>query len=219
MLPHPPHPPQPLVILGSRSPRRRELLRRIYPADRIRVLPPSTTEEASFDGLDQWAEIEAQLVSIARAKCDEVVTQVVRRRMSGFVLTADTTIVVREPAGEFRALGQPPEDESWREIVRDWFRRYYAGRTHWAMTAFCLTSHSGLRIERVVTSLVTFRADIEPWLEWYLNTGEPRGKAGGYALQGAGSIFVERVEGSLSNVVGLPLREVLEAINELTRHV
>jgi septum formation protein len=61
---------------------------------------------------------------------------------------------------------------------------------------------------------VTFGADGQPFLEWYLATGEPRGKAGGYALQGAGSLFVERVNGSPSNVVGLPLRETWEVLRE-----
>ena len=64
-------------------------------------------------------------------------------------------------------------------------------------------------------SEVTFRADSERWIDWYLATGEPKGKAGGYAIQGAGSIFVARVEGSLSNVVGLPLRELWEIFDEL----
>lgn len=60
-------------------------------------------------------------------------------------------------------------------------------------------------------SHVWFREDAEPLLDWYLATNEPLGKAGGYALQGLGSVFVTRVEGSITNVVGLPL----EAITEL----
>ena len=63
-------------------------------------------------------------------------------------------------------------------------------------------------------SEVTFAADGGPFLDWYLSTGEPRGKAGGYALQGAGGLFVERVDGSPSNVVGLPLRETWELLRE-----
>ena len=56
--------------------------------------------------------------------------------------------------------------------------------------------------------------DVEPWLEWYLSTGESLGKAGGYALQGAGSLFIEEVRGSLSNVIGLPVRELAELLQE-----
>ncbi|HXY34093.1 MAG TPA: Maf family protein, partial [Planctomycetaceae bacterium] len=72
------------------------------------------------------------------------------------------------------------------------------------------------RMTRVVTSRVTFVEDVDRWLDWYLSTEEPRGKAGGYALQGAGSIFIAKVEGSLSNVVGLPLAELLEMLAAMT---
>ena len=60
-----------------------------------------------------------------------------------------------------------------------------------------------------------FIADVEKHLEWYIETGEPRGKAGGYAIQGAGSIFVSQVTGSLTNVIGLPLEALLSAFEEL----
>jgi septum formation protein len=58
-------------------------------------------------------------------------------------------------------------------------------------------------------------ADVENHLEWYIGTEEPRGKAGGYAIQGAGSLFISQVTGSLSNVIGLPLEALLEVFNEL----
>ena len=66
---------------------------------------------------------------------------------------------------------------------------------------------------------VSFHADVSPWLPWYLSTGESRGKAGGYALQGAGSVFVSKVRGSLSNVIGLPLEELLTVFAELKVNV
>ncbi len=53
------------------------------------------------------------------------------------------------------------------------------------------------------------RADVDPWLDWYLDTGEPLGKAGGYAVQGAADVFITRVDGSISNVVGLPLARLI----------
>jgi len=73
----------------------------------------------------------------------------------------------------------------------------------------------GTSVERIVKSDVTFIPDVERHLEWYIRTGEPRGKAGGYAIQGAGSIFISKVTGSLSNVVGLPLEALLDAFEEL----
>ncbi len=141
--------------------------------------------------------------------------------MAPVVITADTEVVVERAGGSLHVLGQPPADDSWAETVRRWFRDDYAGKTHLAATALCVErlgdkdAARSQRMTRVVTSRVTFIDDVDRWLEWYLATGEPSGKAGGYALQGAGSIFVAKVEGSLSNVVGLPLAELLEMVNAL----
>jgi septum formation protein len=106
-------------------------------------------------------------------------------------------------------------DDSWPAAVRQWFRDYYIGKTHAAATGLVVARPNGERLARVVRSEVTFRADGERWVDWYIRTGEPRNKAGGYAIQGAGSVFIERVEGSLSNVVGLPLAELMEVFREL----
>ena len=59
------------------------------------------------------------------------------------------------------------------------------------------------------------RGNVDDWIEWYLDTGEPIGKAGGYAIQGAGSVFVTQVEGSLSNVIGLPLEDTVALFEQL----
>ncbi len=198
------------IVLGSRSPRRLELLSLIVPRERIDVRPPRASDEAGFAGLTTRPEIELRLAEIARAKNADVRQQLDPPGCA--VLTADTVIVGRADDGTLAVLGQPPADESWRPTVRDWFRRYYFGRTHTALTAVCVATPAGRRTERIATSSVTFCAPDEELLEWYLSTEEPRGKAGGYALQGAGSAFVERVEGSLSNVVGLPVREVREML-------
>ena len=212
------------IVLGSRSPRRRELLQLLIPVDSIRVLPPTSRQECGFDGLDDWPSIESRLVNIARTKCDGVLSQLQAKSANGIdnqfaaVLTADTIIVVTEENGRLRVLGQPPEDDSWRDVVRDWFHRYYLGQTHTAATAICVATPAGRRVEHVVTSRVTFHpvdAQTESRIDWYLATGESQGKAGGYALQGAGGVFVSAVEGSVNNVVGLPLRELLSAMNEL----
>ena len=139
------------------------------------------------------------------------------------VVAADTEVIVERAGASLHVLGQPPADDSWAETVRRWFREDYAGKTHVAATALCVErlgekdASRSQRVSRVVTSRVTFIDDVDRWLDWYLATGEPRGKAGGYALQSAGSIFIAKVEGSLSNVVGLPLAELLEMLVALTR--
>lgn len=200
------------LVLGSRSPRRLELLSYLVPPAQIAVVPPQTTDEAGFDGLHDRAAIEQRLREIARAKRDEVHTQLANGWLA--LLTADTVIVGTQADGSLTVLGQPPAQD-WQDAVCEWFERYYLGRAHLAMTAVCIATPNGRCEECLVASEVRFRADARPFLDWYLSTGEPQGKAGGYALQGAGGLFVEQVTGSTSNVVGLPLRETGQMLQRL----
>jgi septum formation protein len=179
-------------ILASRSPRRRELLGLVAPAEKIVVAPPRDAAEAGFDGLHELSAIENRLAEIARAKVANVAGQ-----LSAFlslntgkpiVIAADTAIVATGVDGDLHVLGQPPDAGSWSQTVCHWFREHYAGRTHLALTALCVQEPGGPSAERIVKTEVTFIPDVEQHLEWYISTGEPRGKAGGYAIQGAGSI-------------------------------
>lgn len=203
------------LVLASRSPRRRELLAQLVPVEQIEILPPSSPEELGFEGLASEAEIAARLLEVAADKLSDVQAQLTRlnRSVRG-VIAADTIVVVQTPSGQRRVLGQPPAQSGWREVVRDWFCEYYAGREHQAWTGLCVANGAGRVVQRIVTTTVRMMPDVEPWLEWYLSTGESLGKAGGYALQGAGSLFIEEVRGSLSNVIGLPVRELAELLQE-----
>jgi septum formation protein len=210
-------------ILGSRSPRRKELLGLVVPPEQIIVLPPANSGEAGFEGLHELSSIETRLIEIARAKGTDVLQQI-RAGALGFaphpesvLITGDTTIAVLRPesGGSYLSLGQPPEDDTWTSVVRDWFQRYYAGQTHVVLSALLLQTLSGRETIRIVHTSVTFRRDVNRWLDWYLASGEPRGKAGGYAIQGLGSIFVTRVEGSITNVVGLPLEALHGGLEDL----
>lgn len=204
------------LILGSRSPRRRELLEMLVPSESIDVRPPRSSDELGFEGLASWLDIAQRLQQIAREKNDDVLSQLSPRDGLQLVLTADTTIVATDAEGCYRVLGQPPNDDSWREVVRNWFCDLYAGRSHIAATSICLTDpRTGRRLERIVQSHVWVRDDVEPLLDWYFATDEPLGKAGGYALQGLASVFVTRVEGSITNVVGLPLEALVELLPQM----
>lgn len=204
------------LILGSRSPRRRELLEMLVPSESIDVRPPRSSDELDFEGLTSWLDIAQRLQQIAREKNDDVLSQLSPSHGLQLVLTADTTIVATDAEGCYRVLGQPPNDDSWREVVRNWFCDLYAGRSHIAATSICLSDpRTGRRLERIVQSHVWVRDDVEPLLDWYLATNEPLGKAGGYALQGLASVFVTRVEGSITNVVGLPLEALVELLPQM----
>jgi septum formation protein len=190
------------------------------PAEKIVVVPPRDAAEAGFEGLHELPSIECRLAEIARAKAADVAGQfstsdLQAGTMRGVVIAADTAIIATGADGKLNVIGQPPDNESWSQTVRHWFREIYAGRAHLAATALCVQEPGGPSAERIVKTEVTFIADVERHLEWYIGTGEPRGKAGGYAIQGAGSIFVSKVNGSLTNVVGLPLEALLDVFEEL----
>ncbi len=208
----------PKIVLGSRSPQRKSLLELIVPASSIVVRPPTSHAEPGFEDVHDWPGIEHRLQEIVRFKIDDVLRQcaTVQGESHDIVLCADTVIVAQDHRDALAVLGQPPDDDTWRETVRGWFLRYYRGQTHWAATAICVASsdRSGNCHECIVKTAVTFDAFDEALLDWYLSTEESRGKAGGYALQGAAAVFVNRIEGSPSNVIGLPLRETLELLHQ-----
>lgn len=200
------------IVLGSRSPRRLELLSLLVPKELVVVCPPEDSEEAGFYGLSSLAEIQDRLTGIATHKAEQVRDQL--RDDAANILCADTTIIGKDSTtGALHVLGQPPE-ENWQATVREWFHRFYFERTHFAITAVVITSPAGNCSFTTLTKVKMCPADDE-LLEWYLTTAESCGKAGGYALQGAASLFVETVQGSLSNVVGLPLKETRHALKSL----
>jgi septum formation protein len=202
---------EPVIVLASRSPQRLQLLSLLVSPDRIIVQPPASSDEAGFDGLETLDAIENQVRSIARTKRNIVAAE---RSATDVIVAADTVIATERADGGWTVLGQPPVDDSWPRAVREWFETYYFGKTHLAMTG--VSAGLGEHVaERFVTTRVTFSAERSNWLDWYLATGEPRGKAGGYAIQGLASVFVERIEGSLTNVIGLPVAELREVLLEL----
>lgn len=216
-------------VLGSRSPRRWELLQQIVRADQIDVVPPASSDEAGFDGLTEWLSIRDRMQAITRHKSAQIVNQLGGNATRAVIICADTSIVISEASAAhlgsaieecplpapLRVIGQPPANEPRSETLRMWYRDYYAGRTHLAATSLRVITPDQRVIERIVTTQITFRGDIDPWFDWYLASGEPEGKAGGYAVQGAGSIFMTSIVGSLTNVIGLPLEALLEALWEL----
>lgn len=182
----------PQLILASASPRRQQLLREAGVA--VAVIPSNTAEEA------QAGEIpEAYALRVAVEKAADVA----RRYPGAWVLGADTIV---EIDGEI--LGKPRDETDGERMLR-----LLSGRTHQVMTAFVLIDGQGqVRTSQVVTSRVTCKPLSEAQIREYLATGEPFDKAGAYAVQGLGAALVERVEGSYTNVIGLPVDEVLAVL-------
>jgi septum formation protein len=194
------------IVLGSASPRRRQLLSLFVGQDRIKVLSPDCEELALAEPMTS-EEVDAGLRENVRRKYEAISNRIGKEEIA---LCADTVVVVRESDQQLRCLGKPPLT-GWQAVVSHWFESYYVREPHWVRTCFSVTS-SGKSVVQVVQTEVEFQKDATTLLPWYLKTQEPIGKAGGYALQGAGSMFAARVSGSLSNVIGLPLEEVLSAL-------
>jgi septum formation protein len=121
------------------------------------------------------------------------------------VLAADTSVVVDD-----RIFGKPRDDEEATEMIRQ-----LAGRVHQVLTGMSLR-HASREVGGVESTAVWFAALTAEDVEWYIASGEGRGKAGAYAIQGLASRFIPRIEGSYSNVVGLPIAAVHALIRQVT---
>lgn len=195
----------------------------IVAAERLVVIPPEDADEPGFDGITQMSEFEARCHEIVDLKRQDVIRQLADGAAPDHgcvVVCADTTVIVEDAAGSPLALGQPTTNGDWKEEVRCWFRDYLAGRTHSVLSAVsvALIDEAGdvsVNLNQSCLTSVTMRADVDQWLDWYIATGEPLGKAGGYAIQGAGSVMVTKIEGSHSNVVGLPIENTVEMLREI----
>ena len=186
---------QPL-LLASASPRRRELLERVGLT--IEVHP------ADIDERPQDGEVpHAYVARIARAKAIAIA-----RRSDLWVLAADTTVTL-----DGAILGKADTPEEATKMLR-----WLSGRTHQVLTAFVLIGERDGRTcvrEGLVSSDVEMVDFDAATLADYVASGEWRGKAGAYAIQGIGAALVSAVRGSVTNVVGLPLAEVLAALREV----
>jgi septum formation protein len=178
------------LVLASASPRRRELLSRLGLV--FEVVAPDV-DETPLDG-ERPAELVRRLAVAKATVVDGAV-----------VLAADTTV---EADGEI--LGKPDDAADARRMLG-----LLAGRSHEVHTGVAVRAGERLEVE-LVTTTVTFTPISPRALEWYVGTGEPMDKAGGYAIQGAGGVFVDAVHGSVSNVVGLPLATVARLLQTLT---
>jgi septum formation protein len=206
------------VVLGSRSPRRRELLGSLLKPDQLIVLPPLSADEQGFEGLSKENQIEERLQSIVAAKHNDVMQQRQDRadQNSAAVVVADTIVIAEPSNGTRLVLGQPgPVD--WQTDVRTWFSELLSDRTHQVWTGLCVSCGTQTA-HRIVRSQVTFCRLTPELIEWYIATGESIGKAGGYAIQGFGATLVQRLEGSLTNVIGLPLLELMETLHTVTHN-
>ncbi len=182
------------LLLASRSPRRKSLLEKI--GIQLQIVPSSILEES--------IEIEKPgeyVQSLSFLKADDVSLSYPK----DWVLGADTIVVV-----ENRVLGKPESDAHAMEMLR-----LLSDRDHQVFTGFCIMNRQKKTVTGVVETRVWFKDLSQEEIQWYVDTREPFDKAGAYGIQGIGSFLVQRISGSYSNVVGLPVCEVVEALKTL----
>ena len=180
------------LVLASASPRRRDLLSQIGVRFRQKVVP---IDEKPWDG--ESAEQYVQRLALEKARAARRTLE-----LDVLVLGADTEVIC-----EGRPLGKPANPDQGRDMLRA-----LSGRRHRVLSAVALVGER--EAVHLSESLVWFRTLSEAEIDAYWGSGEPHDKAGGYAIQGLGAIFVERLEGSFSGVMGLPLYETAQLLKQ-----
>jgi septum formation protein len=178
------------MILASASPRRRKLLNDLGITFDIR---PARIREQKRAG--ELPEVFARRLALEKAQL------IAEQYPEAWVLGADTIVVLKD-----RILGKPEDREDAQKLLMR-----LTGREHEVLTGFCLAS-AGERRQAVgvVASRVTFGRFPAEIVAAYIRTGEPLDKAGAYGIQGLGGFLIKEIAGSYSNVVGLPLAEVVK---------
>ena len=183
------------MILASKSPRRYELLKQ---AGLDFEVIPSRIEE---DFIAEESP-EQHVIRLAEAKALEVGNRYPDR----WVIAADTIVYI-----DGSIFGKPENREKALEMLRR-----FSGREHWVMTGFSVHHLEKEMGDREAVKTAVKAKPLTPVeVDWYVQTGEPFDKAGGYAIQGAGSFMIESIRGSYTNVVGIPLCELIQMLIRL----
>lgn len=193
------------IYLASKSPRRRELLRQIGVEFELLLLRDQTPRgpEVNEEALP-GEKAEDYVVRVTREKAEFAANVMLWRRLPVRpILTADTTVVI-----DGRILGKPADEAEAIDMLQS-----LSGRTHQVLTSVAL-HHEGNISQLTQSSDVTLATLDDGMIHAYCLTGEPYDKAGGYGIQGMAAVFVERIAGSYTGIMGLPLHEAALLLNQ-----
>lgn len=183
------------LVLASASPRRLALLQQIG----------LTPDEVVPAEMDESALRDERPRQLALRLAVEKGRSVVARTAPAFILSADTVVAVGR-----RMLPKAEQESEARACLSR-----LSGRSHDVLTAICVRAPDGRSAQRVAESRVTFKRLSHVEMEAYIASGEWRGKAGGYAIQGFAAAFISEISGSYSAIVGLPLHETAALLEGL----
>ena len=186
------------IILASSSPRRQEILKLLNIP--FRVIMPNIDET-----LTSGVESEDVPELLAREKVSAVIHSLPPQQEIQWVLGADTVIVKNN-----KIYGKPQNQDEAEEFLKE-----FQNSTHTVITAIVLyNGRTKTTTSRVAKTKVTFAPMSDEEIQWYLETGEWHGAAGGYRIQSLASVFVRNIEGSQSCVTGLPIYELYDILKE-----
>jgi len=181
---------RPKLILASKSPRRSYLLKQ---AGLEFSIIPSSFNEYSVT----LSSPESYVRKLAEGKAKDISD----KHPDSWVIGADTIVLIRNTV-----LGKPDSDDDARRMLKR-----LSGKTHQVLTGYCICCKKKNRFfSETIKTDVLFKELSDEEIDWYIHTGEPFDKAGAYAIQGLGTFLVKRINGSYTNVVGLPVCEIVE---------
>lgn len=190
----------PEFILASGSPRRKELTQSL---GLVPIVCKSDVPEAPAAGEGPRAYTERLALEKAQAVANSLAQDTA---MPAWILSADTIVVLGD-----RILEKPQDAQDARQMLQT-----LSGQAHEVITAYCwLHRHDQRRAVRAVTTEVHFKVLSDELIARYVASGEPMDKAGAYGIQGLGGVLVEKIIGSYSCVVGLPIAQVIETLDAL----
>ncbi len=180
------------IILASKSPRRRRLLES---AGIEFTIMPSGVQENDFLLLKP----ENYVRTLAEAKAYDIAD----KRLKSWIIGADSIVLINDTI-----LEKPESVSDARQMIQQ-----LNGKSHFVLTGYSIIcKQSAFTFTDVVKTEVIFKKLTDEEIEWYIHTKEPYDKAGGYAIQGLGSFMIKNINGSYTNVVGLPVCEVLDQL-------
>jgi septum formation protein len=202
-----------LIYLASQSPRRQEILTQIGVKFQLLLAEPSEDVES----LEIQLPDEPALIYVKRVTLAKLAAAKQRLHARGLdlapILCADTTVALILEDGKEIILGKPANQHDAKRILQ-----LLSGKTHDVHTAVAVLSNPHINDDQpkllVSSSQVTFKSLTDEEINAYISTNEPMGKAGAYGIQGIGGCFISRISGSYSGIMGLPLFETSQLLNE-----
>jgi len=183
---------RPRLILASKSPRRSDLLEQ---AGLTFSVIPSDFDESTV----AMSDPDSYVIALAEYKAIDIS----EKHPASWVIGADTIVLI-----DRNILGKPGSKEEARDMLQR-----LSGKTHQVLTGYCICCKKKNRFfSETIKTDVRFKKLSDAEIEWYIQTEEPFDKAGAYAIQGLGTFLVKRINGSYTNVVGLPVCEVIELL-------